>query len=102
MPHPTLQPRGPEDLSHVAWSGTGLGLTRAASSLPPRWSLELLLVTHPTSIVQPTSGSNLYGLAWSGFSAPDQQGGSFLGLGRATFGLKKKKKYRFLKLRKQS
>lgn len=48
-------------------------------------------MTHPTSIVQPTSGSNLYGLAWSGFSAPDQQGGSFLGLGRATFGLKKKK-----------
>lgn len=45
----TLQPVGPEDFSHVAWSGTWLGLTRAASCSPPLWSLGLLLVTHPTS-----------------------------------------------------
>lgn len=56
---------------------------------PPLWSLGLAGDTPDkhVCIVQPGSGSSPYGLAWSGFPAPDQQGGSFLTPGRAIFGL---------------
>lgn len=93
-PTPTLQPWALR--TSLSLVRTWLKLTRAASFSPPLWSLGLLLVTHPTSMLAPFSPA-LDSARMDGFGqasgalisrAESSQGGSILDLlGRAIVGL---------------